>query len=126
MKTSEAKDLIWALLPSMPHWRVYEDVATGPAPPWIVWRVRSTDRTVNEAVNVTSRLFELDIRVVAAYANDVDSACEAFMTALDGVHPRGMGALVPYSDSGVYASELTDPETGQAYVMRVISWRFGQ
>ncbi|PLS25968.1 tail completion protein gp17 [Bifidobacterium parmae] len=125
MNSRSVKTLVRGMLPDMPHWRVYEDVATGPSPPWIVWRVRETSRLLGEAVNVTGHVWELDVRVVAAFASDVDAACETIMDALDGRMPAGMGALVPDKDSGVYASELTSPDTGQAFVMRVVTWRFG-
>lgn len=126
MSIKDVKTLVRDLLPGMPHWRVYEDMATGPRPPWIVWRVRETSRSLSEAEMVTGRLYELDVRVVAPFAADVDAACETIMDAFDGRHPAGMGALVPYKDSGVYPSELTDPATGGAYVMRVLTWRFGR
>lgn len=122
----DAKGRVRRLLPAMDGWRVYEDVATGPAPPWIVVRFGQSGRDTSEAVAVTSRLFTLDVRVVAASADAVNVACERYQEALDGAHPAGMGALVPASDSGVYASELTDPATGAPYVMRVLSWRVGQ
>ena len=125
MNHLEAKSRVMQLMPDMPGWPVHWNTATGPAPPWIVVRLLNAGIALNEAVNVTCRVWELDIRVVGADEDGVNIACERLQDAFDGRHPDGMAALVPYRDSGVYASELTDPRTGCAYVMRVLSWRGG-
>lgn len=122
----EAKRRVNAIRPALDGWAVYDDVATAPAPPWIVMSVTQAGRDVSEALAVTSRLYTLTVRVVGVGADGVNIACERCLEAFDGHRPEGMGALVPYSDSGVYESELTNPETGRAYPMRVISWRFGE
>ena len=122
----EAKRRVAALRPSLDGWNVYDDVAAAPAPPWIVMSVTQIGRDVNEAVDVTSRLYTLTARVVGVGADGVNVACERCMEAFDGRHPEGMGALVPYSDSGVYDSGLTNPQTGRDYPMRVLAWRFGE
>ena len=122
----DAKRRVMGLLPVMDGWAVFEDVATGAHPPWIVVRFGQIGRALSEAVAVTSRIYTLEVRVVGASADSVNVACDRYQEALDGRHPDGMGALVPDVDSGVYAAELTDPDTGFQYVMRVLSWRCGQ
>ncbi|RSX56772.1 hypothetical protein [Bifidobacterium samirii] len=126
MNANEAARRVMALKPALDGWRVYEHTAHGGAPPWIVLGVDQTGCDVNEAVNVTSRRFTLTARIVGHDAQGVNIVCDRLQDAFDGRHPDGMGALVPYSDSGVYASELTDPETSQQYPMRVLTWRFGE
>ncbi|WP_143248884.1 hypothetical protein [Bifidobacterium tissieri] len=123
----EAKQRVLALMPDMSGWTVYPDgVATGAHPPWIVVQFDEIDRGLSEAVRATGCLWRLTIRVVGETPDGVNVACARLHDRLDGRMPDRMGALIPYSDSSVYASELTNPSTSTAYVMRVLTWRVGQ
>lgn len=123
---TQAKRRILALMPPLDGWPVYEDMALADAPPWVVVSVTQTGRDVNEAVNVTGRLFTLTVRVVGGSVDGVDHVCDLLQDAFDGRRPESMSALVPWSDSGTYPSELTDPQTGRPHPMRVLAWRVGE
>lgn len=122
----DAKQRILTLMPPMPGWTVYHDMATGMSPPWIVIRIRETGRDLTEAVAVTNRMITVDVRVVSDTADGIDIACMQYQQALDGVHPQGMGALVPYTDSGIYSSDVLNTATSTPFLMRVLTWRCGE
>ena len=123
----DVSDSVIALIPVIPGWesRTFTGgVSTGQSPPWIVASFSEDGRSTSEGGSVTSHSGKLDVRVVSTSASSVGVACERISSALDFARPgHRVSQLVPDRDSGVYASELTQPDTGIPYVMRVLTWR---
>lgn len=125
--TKQVKRVVRDIIPPLPGWTVYDDVATGKSPPWVVVRVSETGRESAEDLHTTASMGMLDIRIVARTSEAIDIIADRLKPALDGAAPsdRRVGRLVPDVDSGVYAAELTDPDTSRPWLMRVLTWRFG-
>jgi hypothetical protein len=125
--TGDALAAVKAMLPDLTGWPVYDGMATGDRPPWIVVTLSEVGRDLTESVGVSDHMAKLDIRVVARTARSVDIVADKLQRALDGRTPApGMGVLMPDQDSGIYPSELTVPDSpGITYVMRVLTWRTG-
>ena len=104
-RTVEVRKAVMALVPDMPGWKVYEDVATGQSPPWIVVRVSETGRSGAEDLHAVSHDGVLDIRVVGREGDGISIAMDRLKDSL-------------------YAAELTDPKTSVPFLMRVLTWRF--
>lgn len=125
-RTVEVRKAVRALVPAMPGWRVYEDVATGQSPPWVVVRVSETGRNRAEDLHAVSHDGVLDIRIVGLEGDGISIAMDRLKDSLDGAIPvdRRISRLIPDQDSGLYAAELTDTATSVPYLMRVLTWRF--
>ena len=125
-RTVEVRKAVMALVPAMPGWKVYEDVATGQSPPWIVVRVSETGRSGAEDLHAVSHDGVLDIRVVGRQGDGISIAMDRLKDSLDGAIPvdRRISRLIPDQDSGLYAAELIDTATSAPYLMRVLTWRF--
>lgn len=125
-RTVEVRKAVVALVPAMPGWKVYEDVATGQSPPWIVVRVSETGRSGAEDLHAVSHDGVLDIRVVGRKGDGISIAMDRLKDSLDGATPadRRISRLIPDQDSGLYAAELTDTKTSAPFLMRVLTWRF--
>jgi hypothetical protein len=125
---TQAKHSILELLPELKGWHVYTNgIATAAKPPWVVVAVRETGRGYTESLHVGNHLVTLDIRVVGDTDDGVNIVCSKLQDELDGIRPAdpNIGALLPETDSGVYSSELLQPDSSTPYVMRVLTWRTG-
>ena len=125
-RSNEATSAVRALVPELPGWDVYEDVATGQSPPWVVVRVTETGRDGAEDLHTVSHDGMLDIRIVARTGKAISIVADRLQSALDGAVPddERISRLLPDQDSGTYASELTVTDTPTPYLMRVLTWRF--
>lgn len=125
-RSNEATSAVRALVPELPGWDVYEDVATGQSPPWVVVRVTETGRDGAEDLHTVAHDGMLDIRIVARTGKAISIVADRLQAALDGaVSGDGrISRLLPDQDSGTYASELTVTDTSTPYLMRVLTWRF--
>ena len=125
-RSNEATSAVRALVPELPGWDVYEDVATGQSPPWVVVRVTETGRDGAEDLHTVSHDGMLDIRIVARTGKSISIVADRLQASLDGAVPddRRISRLLPDQDSGTYASELTVTDTSTPYLMRVLTWRF--
>lgn len=125
-RSNESTSAVRALVPELPGWDVYEDVATGQSPPWVVVRVTETGRDGAEDLHTVSHDGMLDIRIVARTGKSISIVADRLQSALDGAVPGdgGTSRLLPDQDSGTYASELTVTDTSTPYLMRVLTWRF--
>lgn len=125
-RSNEATSAVRALVPELPGWDVYEDVATGQSPPWVVVRVTETGRDGAEDLHTVSHGGMLDIRIVARTGKAISIVADRLQAALDGAVPDDgrISRLLPDQDSGTYASELTVTDTSTPYLMRVLTWRF--
>lgn len=125
-RSNEATSVVRALVPELPGWDVYEDVATGQSPPWVVVRVTETGRDGAEDLHTVSHDGMLDIRIVARTGKAISIVADRLQAALDGAVPGDgrTSRLLPDQDSGTYASELTVTDSSTPYLMRVLTWRF--
>jgi hypothetical protein len=123
----DARNAILGLLPDLNGWQVYKDgIANGSKPPWVVVSLSEKWRDGSEAGSTSSHRATLSIRVVSTSESSIGGACDRLMHALDGAQPgSGIAGLLADADSGVYASELVNPDTSTPYLMRVLSWRTG-
>lgn len=128
MDSLTARKLILKLLPSMAGWQVFTGGVAGKgAPPWIVAGLSESGADVSENSRRTGVDATLDVRVVGRSQAGVNVACQRLSRALDGartVNPA-IAPLTPSTDSGTYPADMTDPETGSPYIMRVLTWRTG-
>ena len=123
---ADARASVIALLPELTGWKVYADgIATGQSPPWIVVSFSETGRDHAEALNTTNHRGVLDIRVVGTSELGIGIVCDKLTTALDGAKPEKVASLIPDIDSGVYASDLMQPDSSTPFLMRVLTWRTG-
>lgn len=126
---AQARTGIISLLPDLPGWnQVYTDgIATGKSPPWIVVSLSEKGREGSEGGSTNVHHGVLDIRVVSPSELSIGIVCDKLTTALDHASPNiyGVASLIPDTDSGVYASELTNTDTGTPFMMRVLTWRTG-
>lgn len=126
-RTYEVIQSVRSLVPRLPDWQVYQDVATGEKPPWVVVKVSETGRDGAEDLHTLSHEGVLDIRMVARTGQAISIVADKLKNTLDGATPMDgrISRLVPDTDSGLYASELTDSGSRAPYLMRVLTWRFG-
>ena len=125
-RSNEAARAVRDLVPALPGWDVYEDVATGQSPPWVVVRVTETGRDGAEDLHTVAHDGMLDIRIVARTGESISIVADRLQSALDGAVPDDgrISRMLPDQDSGTYASELTVTDTSTPYLMRVLTWRF--
>ena len=124
----DARSSVVTLLPDTPGWTVYADgVATGSSPPWIVVSFTETDRETVEGGATTNHVGRLDVRVVGPSETGIGIVCDRLIHELDHARPAsgGVAPLVPFTDSGVYASDLMVPDSNVPFLMRVLQWRTG-
>lgn len=128
MDSQTARKLILQLIPPMRGWRVFTGGVAGKgSPPWIVVGLSEQGGSTSENAKRFGVDATLDIRVVGRSQAGVNIACQRLSILLDGartVNP-GISPLVPATDSGTYPADMTDPETGSPYIMRVLTWRIG-
>lgn len=125
----KVRESIIRLVGEIRGWDVYTDgiAPAGKTPPWVVVGLTETSRTHTESQRTDLHIGRLDIRIVARSQTSVDMLASLLTERLDGARPDmpGPSPLIGDVDTGSNPSDLTDPDTGMPYMMRVLTWRIG-
>lgn len=125
----KVRESVLRLVGDIHGWDVYADgiAPAGKTPPWVVIGLTETSRTHTESQSTDLHIGRLDIRIVARSQTSVDTLASHLTERLDGARPDmpGLSPLIGDVDTGSTPSDLTDPDTGTPYMMRVLTWRIG-